>query len=174
MILSCTVAHLYHPHDSVDVNKVMRWLVDERSFGAFDDEKILQGYTAQPFSSFDPMDRDLRLFSVRSFGAIYLIFISQHLLNDDGLVSHIVQQAADQSRTTMFCWLDVPTGNRNPTTVEQLKAIPIDSIRFKLRPTHPSFDMRQLDDLMIRLVWMIYRGGSGGWPLGGVAEGHLQ
>ena len=155
--------HLYHRDDIQDADLVMRWLIDERGFGAFEDEKTLGEYSREPMWSQNPGSRDLGLMSVRSFGAVYLVFLSTGLLSDRDLAAHVVKQAVSHSGTTMFCWLDDPETFGSVAIPPELLGLPRKaSHRFQTRPGDSKFLMRELDELMVRLICMIYQGEAGG------------
>jgi hypothetical protein len=158
------IAHLYHPGDASDVGRIVRWLVDERSFEAFNDPEKLGEKSLPPFSEIVPAKRDGHLFSFRTFGALYVIFVSQHLLDDELLLAHAAEQALGHPRSTMVCWLDPPDSLRGPAIVEELKKIPNDRVyALSKRPTDTAFNLHELDDLMVRLYWLVYQSRPGDW-----------
>lgn len=158
------VAHLYHPDDASDVSKVMRWLVDERSFEAFDDVNHPPSAQIPPFAMQDVEKRRSFLFSIRSFGAVYLLFLSKKLMADPALRAHAAQQVTDHPGSTMVCWLDRPQAFFPPREVRILKRLPKErTYRFTARPLDAGFSVNQLDDLCVRLFWIIHQGREGDW-----------
>ena len=153
------IAHLYHQSDLGDVNNVMNWLVNERSFEAIDDPKRFGNDLNLCFSELEPQERNLRLLSFRSFGAIYLIFISKSFMQDSQLLTHAIEQLEIHSQSTIICWLDQPDNISKNKLLGNLRNISeINSYIFKTRPLNTNFDKHQLDDLMVRLYWFIYKG----------------
>jgi len=156
------VAHLYHPDDAADVNKIMRWLVDERSFEAFDDARHPPSAQIPPFARQEADRRDAFLFSIRSYGAIYLIFLSPKLLGDEQLRAHALEQVSRNPHTTLICWLEPHKGLWPPKPIRLLKRVPKDrSFSFGQRPTHPKFSANELDDLSVRLFWVLHQNPGG-------------
>jgi hypothetical protein len=157
------LAHLYHPADADDVSRIMRWLIDQRSFEAFDDPDQ-DGEQIPPFSQQEAQRRDRILFSARTFGTIYLLFLSNNLLKDDRLRTHAVEQVTLHPRSTMICWLDRPEDLLQGDATRQLTHVPEDgSYTLSARPTDPSFNVHELDDLMVRLYWLLHQGRFGDW-----------
>lgn len=158
------IAHLYHQDDSSDVSRVLRWLVDERSFEAFSDPEKLGAESFPSFSEIAPTERDSRLLSLRSFGAVYVFFLSQRLLDHDDLLAHAAEQALGHPRSTMICWLDPPESLQGPVIVDKLRNIPDErAYAFSKRPSRADFNMHELDDVMVRLYWLVYQGRVGDW-----------
>lgn len=157
------LAHLYHPRDLDDVRVVMRWLTDERGFEAFEDVEKLRGHSIPPLWSTGADERDTWLMSVRSFGAIYLIFMSRRVLEDTDVTRHVCEQMAGHSGTTMICWLDDPAGTAFEAVPDELRKARAEvTCVLGARPTDPRFDRRELDQLMAQVIWITYRGASGG------------
>jgi tetratricopeptide (TPR) repeat protein len=157
------LAHLYHPSDAEDVTKVMRWLADERSFDAFDDPGR-DGNQMLPFSRQEASKRDMFLFSIRSFGAVYLMFLSDALLQDAALRAHALEQVTQHPNSTLVCWLDRPRRAWSWDKAGRLARVPKDrSFKFTSRPTKPKFRFHELDDLMVRLYWLLHQGRPGDW-----------
>lgn len=156
------LAHRYHPADADDVSRVMRWLIDQRSFEAFDGPD--QDGAQITFSQQEAQRRDSILFSARTLGAIYLLFLSINLLKDDRLRTHAVEQVTLHPRSTMICWLDRPDDLLQGDAARQLTHVPKDgSYTLSDRPTDPSFNVHELDDLMVRLYWLLHQGRFGDW-----------
>lgn len=157
------IAHLYHKDDILDVNHIMRWLVDERSFEAFNDPKKFGERSFPPFIEIDPKEREFHLMSFRSFGAMYVIFISRSFVQDNNLLQHTVEQLKHHPLSTIICWLDLPDSFDKSVLVNELKLIPkTNSYTFQNRPSAAVFNKHQIDDLMVRLYWLVYQGNAGG------------
>ena len=157
------LTHLYHPCDRDDVNVAIRWLVDERGFVAHEDPKKLGEHSLPPMWSARAVDRDPLLMSVRSFGAVYLIFMSRRVLENAAVTRHVCEQVATHSGTTVVCWLDDPAKIGPESIPDEIKKAPADATCiFSARPTDAMFDRRDLDQLMATLVWVFYRGDAGG------------
>lgn len=152
------LAHLYHPEDADDVAKIMRWLVDERSFEAFDDDQHPPEDQIPAFSEQDHESRSMFLSSVRSFGAIYILFLSPRLLADASIRQHALEQLAHHPGSTMVCWLESCSG-LPPKAERILKEVPKErSFVFSARPSEASFPTHELDDLGVRLFWLVHQG----------------
>lgn len=157
------IAHLYHKDDISDVNHIIRYLVDERSFEAFNDPKRPAADSFPPFAEINPEERELRLMSFRSFGAVYLIFISRSFIQNNGLLQHAIEQLHHHSPSTIICWLDPQSSFENAELVDRLKkALKTNSYEFQSRPSSAGFNKHQIDDLMVRLYWLVYQGNPGG------------
>lgn len=158
------VAHLFHPAEEGQVDRVMRWLIDERSFEAFADQRLEQ--KIPPFALQDPARRDAFLFSVRSYGAIYLLFLSSRLLKDKALCAHAAAQVANHPRSTLICWLDSPPrpplfgGSHLKTLTQAPKEI---VFSFTAPPGSAAFSANELDDLGVRMFWLLHQSRPGDW-----------
>jgi len=158
------LAHCFHPADGPDVRRVMRWLVDERSFAAFHDEDAEQSSPA--FASMEDTKRDMTLFSLRTFGTLYLLFLSAAVMRDDRLRKHAIDQLRHHPHATLVCWL--PPKPRLPPfdLIRALLAFPRQHVvAFSQRPTNPDFNVHALDDLGVRLYWAHHRVRAGDWSL---------
>lgn len=158
------LAHCFHPADGPDVRRVMRWLVDERSFAALHDEDAEQSLPA--FASMEDARRDMTLFSLRTFGTLYLLFLSAAVVRDDRLRAHVIDQLRNHPRGTLVCWL--PPKPRLPP-VDLMRALLLfpkrHVISFSRRPCEPDFPVHALDDLGVRLYWAHHRIRTGDWNL---------
>ncbi|GGP26834.1 hypothetical protein GCM10010971_26530 [Silvimonas amylolytica] len=159
------LAHCFHRKDEEDVRRVMRWLVDQRSFAALHDDKW--GETSYPpFATMEDNDREMRLFSLRTNGSLYLIFLSEALLDDNGLRTHVVDQMLNHPRSTIVCWLHPRPCDIPGDVVHALSAFPDDhAVAFSHRPTEAEFSVHALDDLSVRLFWVHGQIRSGDWTL---------
>jgi hypothetical protein len=158
------LAHLYHPADAGDVGKIMGWLVGERSFEAFDDPGHPPNGRIPPFAQQDPYKRDAFLSNIRTFGAVYLIFLSPTLLANADLLKHAAQQVAQHPRSTLICWLESSQSFWPSKDVQALQGTPKErSFKFSRRPSDPSFSQNELDDLGVRLFWLIHQSSTGDW-----------
>jgi hypothetical protein len=156
--------YLCHPDDAADVSKVLGWLAAERSFETFDDPGEPGRKPLPPLSAMEVTQRDMYLFGLRTFGAVYLIFLSQRLVSDADLLAHVDEQARTHPSSTMMCWLDPPDRIRGPAALDGLKKIPRElAYAFSARPLAPTFNLHELDDLMVRLYWLLYQGRPGDW-----------
>lgn len=159
------LAHCFHPDDDSDVDRVMQWLVEERSFAAFDGRR-LQGAAFTPFAALADEERELRLFSLRTFGTLYLIFLSDAVIADEGLRRHAVVQMSEHQRATVVCWLHAPPPDLPDDLQRAFAAMPPEHrIAFGRRPSDDDFNRHSLDDLAVRLFWAHHNIREGDWSL---------
>jgi hypothetical protein len=152
------LAHCFHASDSADVERVIRWLVDDRSFAAFHDEQKLGDQSFPPFASMPKEERDMRLFSLRTFGTLYLLFLSDGLVADRRLRHHVVNQLLNHPRSTLACWLHPQPAQVPSDLARALSVFPREHvIAFKRQPSEGEFNVHELDDLSVRLSWIHQR-----------------
>ena len=160
------LAHCFHASDGPDVQRVMRWLVDDRSFAAFHDERKLGDSSCPPFASMTDSEREMRLFSLRTFGTLYLLFLSDGLLADARLRSHVVDQLLNHPRGTLVCWLHPQPSHPPRDLAHALSVFPQEHvIAFERRPAEAAFSIHALDDLSVRLFWVHHGIREGDWTL---------
>ncbi|HVQ13284.1 MAG TPA: tetratricopeptide repeat protein [Vicinamibacterales bacterium] len=156
------IPSIYHPDDVNDVDKIIRWLVDKRSFESFETKE--GAGELGPLSEMEPGRRERYLFSLRTYGAVYLVFLSRNFVSDDNLLRHAFTQAVEHPGATMFCWLDRIEDLEAVAMIEQLQRAPRETTyALSTRPTDPAFNAHELDDLMVRLYWLLYQGRVGDW-----------
>jgi hypothetical protein len=160
------LAHCFHASDRDDVQRVMRWLVDDRSFAAFHDEQKLGDQSFPPFASMTEDEREMRLFSLRTFGTLYLLFLSDGLVADERLRHHVVDQLLKHPRATLACWLHPQPTQVPGDLARALSVLPREHvIAFKRRPSEAEFNVHELDDLSVRLFWIHHSIREGDWGL---------
>lgn len=160
------LAHCFHASDCADVQRVMRWLIDDRSFVAFHDEQKLGDQSFPPFASMTEEERKKHLFSLRTFGTLYLLFLSDGLVGDECLRRHVVDQLLNHPRATLACWLH-PQPSQVPSDLSRaLSVFPLEHvIAFNRRPGEGEFNVHELDDLSVRLFWIHHSIREGDWTL---------
>jgi tetratricopeptide (TPR) repeat protein len=160
------LAHCFHPADAADVQRVMRWLVDNRSFAAFHDDEKQGELSFPPFAAMTGSEREMRLFSLRTFRTLYLLFLSDDLLADTTLRNHVIDQLMNHPRGTLACWLHAQPPDLPHDLAQALSVFPREHL-FALpqRPTDAAFNVHALDDLSVRLLWIHHNIRSGDWTL---------
>jgi hypothetical protein len=91
-------------------------------------------------------------------GGYLLVFLSQDAVSGDYPLIEAPHYAHSRLKTTFFVWLQRSAEIRLHGENLGLAELPPGNVfEFAARPMAPNFDHRQLDSLMVRLYWLIYR-----------------
>lgn len=154
---------LFDDMDSRAAEHVIRWLVDEQSFLVVNDQTKLGSRAAPSLFSASEEKRQRSVAQLRNVGrGVYLIFLSEKLLSNSALRQHIFEQARENPDSTLFCWLGkIPSKSwlRPSTPLQKVSNDQVFGLSISRDglPDKPN----QLDDLMVRLIWIFHRTGRG-------------
>jgi tetratricopeptide (TPR) repeat protein len=154
---------LFDEQDSPAAEVICRWLVDEQGFLVANDHNKLGARAAPRLCAASELERQQAVAQLRNIGkGLYLIFLSEGLLSNKALRTHVFRQALEYPDSTLFCWLGA-TPNKSwwkPST--PLQKVSKDQV-FELSIDHEGLPNKpnQLDDLMVRLFWIFHRTGRG-------------
>ena len=154
---------LFDDRNSRAAEHVIRWLVDKQSFLVVNDQTKLGSRAAPRLCAASDEERRHSVAQLRNVGqGVYLIFLSEQLLSNGTLRQHIFEQARENPDSTLFCWLGtIPSKSwLRPST--PLKKVSKDQV-FGLSLSRDGLPDKpnQLDDLMVRLIWIFHRTGRG-------------
>jgi len=149
--------------DDADARVVRKWLTDERSIvfrdeagGGMGDHRLVLADMSEP-------ERLSLVEANRATGGCYIIFLSRAFFNDFTLIPHVSRQIEEHPESTVVCWLPLTDGGAPmpegfKSVPEQFKSLPKENfVAFSGRPSQPDFNRNELDDLMVRIVWLSHR-----------------
>jgi hypothetical protein len=157
------LTYLKQERDNDDADKVMRWLADKRSFGLglehpdrVEKMQDLELWLQPPEKLFPALQREYT--QTIDAGGYLLVFLSENTVSGDFPLVEVPDYAQHRLETTFFVWLHRRANIRLSGDFSVLGELPADNMfEFDTRPTASNFDHRRLDDLMVRLYWLIYR-----------------
>jgi tetratricopeptide (TPR) repeat protein len=158
---------LNHLDDEERVDRILRWLSRERSFqlGTRDPDRIASRADAalllQPAAVRSSVMQD-RLQSTLRQGGYVVIFLSRSAVHGSLPLLEAPIYARDAISTTYFVWLDDPKAVTLEGEFQALRDLPQDHhiVIGSLPDGGPN--LNRLDDLMVRLYWLMHRNGSAG------------
>jgi tetratricopeptide (TPR) repeat protein len=91
-------------------------------------------------------------------GGYLMVFLSENAVSGEYPLHEVPHYAKRRLDTTLFIWLRPRADIRLSGDFSVLAELPPENVfEFDTRPTVAHFDNRRLDDLMVRLYWLVYR-----------------